>query len=132
MAEYGTSQFVELWRLRGFFAAVDTSKGQGKYAPGGLRRAAATVIQSKIAETRKELARAQTVLERLDHAFTSGTHGGNLDQLSLDTNMIEFAARMRGAMGIYLRAMWWLSERSYRKASIDEGKAPYTSELPKL
>ncbi|MBL8175565.1 MAG: hypothetical protein JNK48_12900 [Bryobacterales bacterium] len=118
--------------MRGFFAALETAKAQGKYAPDGLRRAASVVIQHKIAEARKELAQAQAALERLDHVFTTGAKGGKLEQMQLDAGMIEFAARMRAAIDTYPLTRWWMPEGNYRKADIQSGGGGYTPTAPKL
>jgi hypothetical protein len=132
MAEYGTTLFTEIWRTRGFFAALDTSKGQGTYTPDAMRRAASAVIQSKITEARKQLAQAQAALERLEHSFTAGSQGGKLDQMHLDAGIIDFATRMRAAIEIYPQTRWWMPEGNYRKAGIDGGNPGYTTTAPKL
>lgn len=133
MAEYGTKEFTEFWRVRGFFAAVDSSKGHGKYTPDGLRRAASVVIQYKIAEMRKELGRALAVVERLDHTFTNGTRGGRVEQTQVEASMIEVAERMRSAADLHMVAKWWMTEAGHRRSWIHsepEGGASRPSSAP--
>ena len=66
MAEYGSREFIEIWRQKGLFAALETSATHGKFTREGLRKAVATQTQYKIVELRKQLLQAQTMLDRLE------------------------------------------------------------------
>ncbi len=122
MAEYGSKEFIELWRQKGLFAALDTSAKHGRYTREGLSRAVTMQMQNKMAELRKQLAQAQTAMDRIDHSIQSGTRGGKVEQVHLDASMIELAERVRAFASMYDSMKWFLPEAAYRKAWICPGK----------
>jgi len=130
MPEYGTREFIQLWQQKGLFVALDSSAKHGRYTREGLRRAVVVQTQSKIVEMRKQLSLAQAMLDRLDQNAAPGAHGAKVDQAHLEANMIELAERVRSFADLFGLSKWFLSEASYRKASIQPGRdgdAGYTS-----
>ncbi|MBL8218878.1 MAG: hypothetical protein JNL62_06600 [Bryobacterales bacterium] len=116
MAEYGTEAFKELWRQRGFFAALDSSPRHGQSSVEEMRRLNCSLMREKIAEMRKELARMQSVLERLDHDTMAGSAGGKVEQLHLERNVVEMGGWIASVLESYAMMDFYLSEAGFRKA----------------
>lgn len=114
MAEYGSEAFKELWRQRGFFVALDALTG-GKATPAQMRQMNCRLMRTKIAEMRKELARMQSALDRLDHDTMAGANGGKVEQLHLERNVVELGGWIASALESYSMMDFYISEASYRK-----------------
>ena len=79
---------------------------------------------------RKELAQAQSLLDRFEQSILAGTRGGKVEQTRVEANVIEMAERVRGFAGVFQTMKWFLSEASYRKAWIQSSRdgVDYTSQ----
>jgi len=115
MAEYGTEQFKELWRQRGFFPALDSSPRHGKSSVEEMRRLNCHLMREKIAEMRKELSRMQSVLDRLDHDTMAGFTGGKVEQLHLERNVVEMGGWIASVLESYSMMDFYISEAGFRK-----------------
>jgi len=138
MAEFGTEAFKELWRQRGFFAALDSSPRHGKSSVEDMRRLNCRLMREKIAEMRKELARMQSVVDRLDHDTMAGAAGGKVEQMHLERNVIEMGGWIASVLESYANLDFYISEAGYRKAqgfitpqALDSGAHPSRDLLPR-
>lgn len=117
MAEYGTEAFKEIWRQKGFFAALDSSAQHGKASVGEMRRLNCGLMREKIAEMRKEVVRMQGVLDRLDHITQAGASGGKVEQLPLERNVVEMGGWIASVLESFSRMDLYISEAGYRKVA---------------
>lgn len=116
MAEYGSEAFKQLWRQRGFFVALDALTG-GKATPAEMRQMNCRLMRTKIAEMRKELARMQSALDRIDHDTMAGANGGKVEQLHLERNVVELAGWIASALESYSMMDFYLTEAGFTKAN---------------
>jgi hypothetical protein len=88
VSEFGTPAFKEKWRKEGFFPAVDQIPPQAKGDTRGFRSLNARALRDFIARTRKDLARAEAALARLEQNIRPGDVGAKIDQTKLEQNIV--------------------------------------------
>ena len=117
MAEFGTPAFKELWRQRGFFAALDSSPRHGKASVESMRAMNCDVVREKIPQLRKELARLSAVVDRLDHHTLAGSSGGKVEYLHFERDVVELAGWIASLLESYGGFEYYLSEAGFHKVN---------------
>jgi hypothetical protein len=117
MAEFGTPAFNDLWRQRGFFAALDSSPRHGQASVESMRAMNCGVVREKIPQIRKELARLATVVDRLDHHTLAGSTGGRVEHLHFERDVVELAGWIASLLESYGGFEYYLSEPGFQKVN---------------
>lgn len=115
MAEFGTPAFKELWRQKGFFAALDSSPRHGKSTAESFRAMNSNMMREKIPLIRKELARLGAVIDRLNHHTMAGSNGGKVENLHLERDIVELGGWIASLMAAYGGMTYYLSEAGHQK-----------------
>ena len=116
MAEYGSNEFKQLWRAKGFFVALSAITG-GKATPEQMRSMNARLIDDRLAESRKEVAKISAALERIKLNIQPALQGGKADEVLLEQNIIALGGWIASILESYDTVSFYLSEAGYQKVS---------------
>lgn len=134
MSAYGTEEFKELWRRRGFFVAVETITPTDKATPADFRRLNATVMRDAAVKLRKEIARMQAAVDRIEHELQTGVAGGKMNQVHLEPNIVEVGGWIASTLQSFGGLGFYLSEAGFRKVEgwlkEQSGDSVHPSRLP--
>lgn len=116
MPEYGTPGFNEIWRQKGYFAAIDSSPMHGQAPKAEMRKGTFTIGRMKAAEMRKELKRLAVVIDRLDHHMMVGISADHVDESRLGADVVELGGWIASLIESYVNFEYTLNESRFQKS----------------
>ena len=116
MPEYRTPGFNEIWRQKGYFAAVDSSPKHGQASKADMREVYFRSGKLKVAEMREELKRLAVMIDRLDHHMVVGISADRVDEMRFGQDVVELGGWVASLLESYGYFGYCLNESRFQKS----------------